>query len=326
MSFVNKITVTNIQHICRMLIHLTQFIYKWRRYDGNNLKSIVGSLLKVWSRIAGISSETYNPTICLSMIDLMIHIALICPYPLHEISVRTNGLETWIIQLISDSDKSLELKTRVISLLPCIVGQSHSEHSDIQRALECVQLKHFPLKSNEFPAGSLERSGYVNAVESILQSMVASQSVALLKFIINLTAADPKHILEYSIQQHLESFLRKQTPEKQYNCLDIPFKLFCDTSLEPTIRLSIIKRFLLAMIKRSYVDGLILFYAAHIKQIDNMLRTNYGLASSGWAVEQALTSRIGKFIYKNASALHVDNYFTTRRCFSIGRSVAGRSS
>ncbi len=36
-----------------------------------------------------------------------------------------------------------------------------------------------------------------------------------------------------------------------------------------------------------------LFYAAHIKVIDNMLRTHYGLGSSGWNVEQALTSRIG---------------------------------
>lgn len=89
--------------------------------------------------------------------------------------------------------------------------------------------------------------------------------------------------------------MRKQSPSKQKNCLDIPFQLFCDQSLEPTIRLSIVKRFLLKMIKHSYVEGLILFYAAHIKQIHNMLGTHYGLGSSGWAVERALASRIGKF-------------------------------
>lgn len=294
MSFVNKITPANIQHICRIFIHFTQFIYKWRKYDDNNLKSILRGLVNVWTRIADISSQDiYKQSTCLSMIDLMIHIALICPYQLQEISVRTNGLETWIIQLLSDTNKPLELKTRMISLIPCIIGQSQTDHPELQRALEDVQLKHFPLHSNEFPVGSLERSGYVNALESILKAMVASQSVVLLKFIIHLTAADSKHILEYSIQQHLESFLRKQSALKQHNCLDIPFQLFCDTSLEPTIRLSIMKRFLLRMIKHSYVDGLIVFYAAHIKQIDNMLRTNYGLASSGWAVEQALTSRIG---------------------------------
>lgn len=292
--FVNKITPTNIQHICRMLIHLTQFIYKWRRYDENSLKSIVRGLLNVWTRIADISSQdAYNQSICLSMIDLMIHAALICPYPLREISSRTNGLEAWILQLLNDADKSLELKARVISLVPCIIGQSENEHADLQRALEGVQLKHFPLLSNEFPVGSLERSGFVNAMESILKALVASQSTVLLKFVIRLTAADPKHILEYSIQQHLESFLQKQSAAQQHNALNIPFELFCDTSLEPTIRLSIMKRFLLRMIKHSYVESLILFYAAHIKQIDNMLRTHYGLGSSGWDVERALTSRIG---------------------------------
>ncbi|KAJ6648931.1 DNA-dependent protein kinase catalytic subunit [Pseudolycoriella hygida] len=296
MRFVEKITPNNIQHICRMLIQFTQLIYKWKRYDENCLKSIVRSLLNVWTRIEEISSQdAYNQSTCLSMIDLMIHTALICPFPLHEISMRTSSLQPWILQLLNDPNKSLELKTRVISLVPCIIEQSQNERPDIQKALENIQLKHFPLHSNEFPVGSLERSGYVNALESILKAMVASQSVVLLTFIIRLTAADPKHILEYSIQEHLELFLRKQSAIQQRNCLDIPFQLFCDTSLEPTIRLSIMKRFLLRMIKQSYVESLLLFYAAHIKQIDNMLRTNYGLGSSGWEVERALTNRIGAF-------------------------------
>lgn len=292
MRFVNKINPLNIQHICRMLIHLTQFIYKWRRYDENNLKCIVRGLLNVWTRIADISSQH---DACLSMIDLLINTALICPYPLDEIGTRTNGLEAWILQLLNDGDKSLELKTRIISLVPCIIGPSHNEHVDLQRALEGVQLKHFPLQSNEFPVGSLERASYVNALESIFNAMVASQSVVLLKFVLRLTAADARHILEHTIQLRLQSFLQRQSAPKQHNCLDIPFQLFCDSSQEPTLRLSIMKRFLLKMIKHSYVESVILFYAAHIKQIDNMLRTHYGLGSSGWNVEQALTTRIGKF-------------------------------
>lgn len=293
-QFVSKLNASNVPHISRILVQFSQFIYKWNRYDDNSLKCIVRGLLDVWTRIADISSEMeYNQSICLNMIDLMIHTALICPFPLHEISARTQGLQTWILQLLNSVDKSLELKTRVISLVPCIIGPNQNEHHDLQQALEGVQQKHFPLHSNEFPVGSLERAGYVNALEAILKAMVASKSSVLLVFIIRLTAADPKHILEYSIQQHLESFLTKQSAARQQNCLDIPFKLFCDTSMEPTIRLSIMKRFLLRMIKYSYVDSLVLFYAAHIKEIDQMLRTHYGLGSSGWQVESALTSRIG---------------------------------
>ncbi|XP_037038023.1 DNA-dependent protein kinase catalytic subunit-like isoform X2 [Bradysia coprophila] len=296
MRFVNKVTAENVQHISRMLIQLTQFIYKWRRYDDNNLKSIVRSLLSVWTRFADIfRASDHDQRLCLSMVDLMIHIAMICPYPLHEISTRTSGLETWLLHLLNDADKSLELKTRVLSLIPCIIGQSHTEHPDLLRALESVQLKHFPLQSHEFTAGSLERAGYVNALDSILKAMVASQSVVLLKYVIRLTATDAEHILEYSIQQHLELFLKKQSAANQHKCLDIPYQLFCDTSLEPNIRLSIMKRFLLRMIRHSYVEGLILFYAAHIKEIDKMLQTHYGLGNSGWNVERALTSRIGAF-------------------------------
>lgn len=164
MRFVNKVTAANVQHISRMLIQLTQFIYKWRRYNDNSLKSIVRGMLSVWTRVADIFSvSTYDQFLCLNMVDLMIHIALICPYPLHEISTKTSGLDTWIIQLLNDADKSLELKTRVLSLVPCIIGQSHTDHPALLRALESVQLKHFPLQSDEFAAGSLERAGYVNA-------------------------------------------------------------------------------------------------------------------------------------------------------------------
>lgn len=137
MRFVNKITSANIQHISRLLIHLSQFIYKWRRYDENSLKSIVRGMLNVWTRIADVSSQDeYNQSVVLSMIDLMIHTALICPYPLHEISAKADGFETWILQLLNDENKSLELKTRAISLVPCIVGQSQTECSDLTRALE----------------------------------------------------------------------------------------------------------------------------------------------------------------------------------------------
>lgn len=300
------LSTKNFEYICKLLIELSEYVHKHKRYDQTIQKNIFKSMLDLFPKMLNIVEkeriEDSNIAIPITTIELnscvliewMSHVAMICPYKLTEINKSTIGLDHWILGIISRKDYSLELKARAIFLMPCIIDEFDLENANIGSALNSLQ-NHFPLKSTEFPVGSLERSTFVNVFQKLLDALAQSKSIIILKFVINATAADEKHILEYAIEQSLVTFSMNQTVDQQTATLEVPFHIFSDISLEPSTRLVIVKRFFLTMIRHCCMDAILKFFTQHMRKVWDMSGSNYGLASSGWAVEQALVSRIGAY-------------------------------
>lgn len=225
---------------------------------------------------------------------LMTHIAMVCPYELAEMSRNAKGLEVWLLKIIASGEKQMDSKSCAISLLPCIIGPNDVEHEAVQQALAKLQSNHFPLYSTEYREGSLERAAYENVFQSILNALTASQSPILLRFLINCTSADAKHILEYKITEHVKLFVKsKCVDNEQLLCaLNIPYNLFMKDSYDTSVRLSILRRFQLPMIRASSLEATVLFFADHIKEIEKWCDERYKEQTSDWKIEQALTTRI----------------------------------
>lgn len=291
----SQIIASNMIYIVRTMSSFIMFVYKYKRHDRQCLQKIVNHFLRQWPSIVCMQPAQNDPVTIFALIDFMTHVTLICPYQLKEINTRAAGLSTWILAIISNRSYSLELKSRTIFLLPCLIDQNDLEHDEVQNALIKIQQQYFPMQSDEFKAGSLERSAFENVFKIILDALAASRSPVILKFVINATAADRKHIMEWAIQDSLETFLKTQIPFFQSRCLTIPFELFSNLTLEPLLRLSIVKRFLLNMIHKCSIDAIVQFYTNHIKEISDMADTNYSIGASGWRVEHALVNRIGAF-------------------------------
>lgn len=299
-----RLTIANMQQISKLFIEFCQYVYKYRQHDQNSLKIIVKRILNLWPKLMTIDESSNSPDTPTTtttemtayvLIDLLAHIALICPYKVSEIRKLANGLETWLLAIPMNKHNSLELKSRAVFLLPCVVDETDMEHAQVRGALESLQTQYFPLKSNEFVVGSLERSAFVNIFQTILDALVASQSLVILRFLINVTAADAKHLLEYNIRKALSEFMMRQTNDQQLVAMSMPFQLFLDTSLEPSIRQSIVQRFLLNMLRSGNIDAVANFYTEKMRTIFDLCGSNYSLAGSGWLVEHALVNRIGAY-------------------------------
>lgn len=179
--------------------------------------------------------------------------------------------------------------------MPCLIGQTDQVHPAVAETLQNLYDNHFPLQSTEFREGSIERASFQNVFQSLLDALCASRSSVILTFLINCTAADTKHIMEWKIQEAIGKYMQHQSVEQQVNSLTIPFRIFCDTTIDPGNRASFVKRFMLSMIRNSSVDAIVLFYAEHIKQIVGLADKCYGFGTTKWDIEHAFTSRMGGY-------------------------------
>lgn len=328
---VQGMTVQSIQYIFSILIDLVDFAYKRHANDKPQMTMLTNVLLQQWPILLQKASETgteniTSKTVTHQLMLLMTHIAMICPYALAEISGRAAGFESWLLDTIVNGETQMDSKSCAISLLPCIIGPKHREHEAVQRTLKTFQANHFPLYSTEFREGSLERAAYENVFGSILGALNASLSPLLLRFLINCTSADPKHILEYKIAEYVKSFVQGVSADtEQLLCaLNIPYSMFANEQHDPTIRLSILRRFQLPMLRDSTIEATVQFYTNHIKEIDKWCGERYSGLTSEWKTQQALTTRICAFELIEVMAGVLPKEVLTSNTCSIGITLLGK--
>lgn len=322
--FICRITVQNILFILRILIELCEYAYKHQCNDKNQMKLLSNALLSNWSLLLLNSENFEGTTITLQLIELMTHIAMICPHELAEISQKAQDFEPWLLKIISNRENRLELKSQAIFLLPCIVGASTVKHLSVQKTLELFQANHFPLHLSEFRAGSINETIFMNTLQTILDTLCASKSPVILKFVINCTSADAKHIMEYQIHKSLEKFIRQfHSSDQQLICLNISYDCFADRTLEPSVRLTILRRFLLTTIRASSIETILAFYTNHIKEVSKWCDTIYGVEMNDWSLEQALATRIGAFELLETMIGIVPKETITDKSCSIGIALLG---
>lgn len=296
---VKSLNVQSTQFVLTILIDLAEFAYKRHANDKPRMKMLTNVLMQQWPILlqkgdeAGVTNDA-SKAVSHQLMMLMTHIAMVCPYELAEMSRNAEGFEVWLLEIIASGETQMDSKSCAISLLPCIIGPNDVEHEAVQRALAKLQANHFPLYSKEYREGSLERAAYENVFQSILTALKVSQSPILLRFLINCTSADAKHILEYKITEHVKLFVKSKCvdSEKLLRALNIPYNLFMKDSYDTSVRLSILRRFQLPMIRDSSIEATVQFYTDHIKEIEKWCDERYKELSSDWKIEQALTTRI----------------------------------
>lgn len=296
---VGSLTVANRLYIIRMLIELTEHASKHHANNLNQIKQWTNLLLSKWDEI--LAKTEFNGSeniITVTLIELMHQVAIICPFEISEVAVKAPGFENWLLKIISEPDvtkikSKSEMKSKAISLLPCMLGATTLDNQNIQNALQSLQSTYFPLSSAEFRAGSIDRTIFCNMFQSILNAMRASKSPIMLMFLIKSSASDSNHIMGHKIQKTLIKFMLSLKSDIQMKCLTEVFKLFNDLQLNPSNRLSILRRYLLQMIRNSSLETIIQFYTLNLKEIDRFLKTDYDFTMSDYRLEQAFTTRIG---------------------------------
>lgn len=187
---VSKMLPLHIPYVLRILIELTEYAYKSGAHNIIQMKSLTNILLSTWPEILSKANQAdqMNVATTVTLAELIGQLAMICPYDLTEISKKAPDMEDWILNLIKSNDKLIiETKTQAIFLLPCLIGPTNYDHDGVQQALEHFQKLHFPLFTEELRPGSVERTTFENTFQIVLDTMCASKSPVILKFVINCT-------------------------------------------------------------------------------------------------------------------------------------------
>lgn len=305
---ISKMLPPNLLYILQILIELTESAHKLQKKNTNLMLMLTNLVVRAWPDIltkSKAAAEQNDVTlITMSLIELIGQVALICPYPREEIAKNAPSVESWLLGIINQTNFNVEIKTQAISLLPCVIGPATYEHETLEQALEYYQKLYFPLNTIELRKGTVERSSYENGFQTILACMLASKSPLILKFVINCTAPDATHIMEYRIIESIQKFIGQLESLHQLYCLNMVFEMFINKSLDPAIRMVIMKRFVSYMILSSSKEVVTQFYSEHISTIGDLLDTPYSLTMKEFQLEQAFTSRIGGYqLLENLSAI-----------------------
>ncbi|XP_062561141.1 DNA-dependent protein kinase catalytic subunit-like [Armigeres subalbatus] len=316
-SIFDRLNIDNFPVVLKWVCNCLEFIYQKKRSEISSVKPISDFLLCKWSTICNIASETENKfgSTDLRLIEFMSNLAMVSPFALNDIGRKAVGFENWLLTLISNAQNSLDLKAKAMFLLPALVGESDFDKSTVAEALQKMQNQHFPLRSLEFVANSAERVSFENCLTALLDAMVASRSPVLLKAVIDATAADPEHIAEHKIRNAFEKYMSSQNNNQQcYNLKQI-FAKFREETLEPNIRITMLKRYLITALPVCNLETIYTFYKLYIKTINDMIRSNYGQFGSGWEAEHALVNRLGGYqLIELYAAIVPRQYLLTDNC------------
>lgn len=288
-----KILPPNVSYVLQILSELIEYVYKAGSKNIPQMKLLTNILLGNWHDIvARTDGHVENKT---KLIDLMGKIAMICPYELTYISEKAMNFGNWLLNILNSDEESIETKCQTIFLLPCVIGPATNEHPEIQNALEKIQQNHFPLYTSELRAGSISWNTFENTFQTILDTMCASKSFVILKFVINCTAPDADHIMDQKIVQSIRKFMGGLKSEHQLYCMNKVFDMFYGLNFDAAIRTVLMERFLTHMILSSAKDVIAQFYGENIRKIETLLDSPYTLNMTDYKIEQVFTSRIGGF-------------------------------
>uniref|UniRef100_A0A182RWW4 non-specific serine/threonine protein kinase n=1 Tax=Anopheles funestus TaxID=62324 RepID=A0A182RWW4_ANOFN len=321
----------NFACIVRILCNLMDYSYRKQTANKDRLENLLETMVNGWSQLFAYSRQQSNVfgACDLQMIELMTNIAMICPFPLHEIRNKVeSNYEQWLTELIgnSRSEVSIELKAKALVLLPTVLGPGGTTESyweQFDNALEKLQTLHFPLRSTEFPPNSPKRVGFLNCLDRLLDAMIVSRSPLLLKVIIQMTAPDGEgHIAESQIRSAIERFFFDQPYEMQCERLQELWELFANQDYAPSVRETILRRYLCTALWHCRYDTIVEFYKRTIRTISKFTTVDIN-GRSGWDLEHTLVNLAAAFrLIEHYAALLPKSVLTSEN-FSVAVELYG---
>lgn len=215
----------------------------------------------------------------LQIVNMLSHLMMIFnEEPLYKLDGE-RLIQSWFIEILSNENTLLDVKTKALVVLPCFTGSESKVDTQVELdtcLVDHLQEKHFPYQSHDLRQGSIQRDSYIACFQAVLEALVATRSPVMLKFVVKISVADPKHVIEHEIRQAIEKYTRNQEEKTLLADQEMLFELFCQRSFTHEIRLTMLKRFLLGVLKSSPEHVLKSFYKKSFKDVMNLVKRNQG--------------------------------------------------
>uniref|UniRef100_A0A4W3HBY9 DNA-dependent protein kinase catalytic subunit n=1 Tax=Callorhinchus milii TaxID=7868 RepID=A0A4W3HBY9_CALMI len=192
--------------------------------------------------------------------------------------------------ILTDSTLALNLKSQAMIILPFFAHLPEENLAVLRHALDQFVAAHFPMKSDEFPKGTLKYNNYVDAIKKLLDALELSQSPMLLKLMIAILCRDSRHVMEEGFQVCFQRLAKTGSCEKQVALLEAVYGMFeNEGGLSNIARQSVMDRSLLTLITHCSLDALKEFISKIIKDAMGILQSRFTKSS----FDNQLTRKIG---------------------------------
>uniref|UniRef100_A0A8V5FUE0 DNA-dependent protein kinase catalytic subunit n=1 Tax=Melopsittacus undulatus TaxID=13146 RepID=A0A8V5FUE0_MELUD len=200
--------------------------------------------------------------------------------------------------LLIDQNLGLNLKGQAVIILPFFTNLTGEKLHDLKNALDQLVAFNFPMRSDEFPKGTLKHNNYVDCTKKFLDALELSQSPMLLQLMTEVLCRDHKHFMEDLFQASFKRIARRSV------CwiLLLSSLNFCRKLLSNTTRQAFMDRSLLTLLWHCSLDALREFLLKIIVQAMDTLNSRF-TKSNEHAFDTQVTKKMG--YYKLLEVMYV---------------------
>ncbi|XP_034980550.2 DNA-dependent protein kinase catalytic subunit [Zootoca vivipara] len=178
--------------------------------------------------------------------------------------------------LLTDQMLGLNLKSQAVIILPFFTNLVGERLDDLKNALDQLVVFNFPLRSDEFPKGTLRYNNYVDCTKKFLDALELSQSPMLLQLMTEILCRDQRHIMEELFELSFKRIARRGSWDKQVVLLETIHKMFqSEALLSNATRQAYVDRSLLILLLHCSSDALKVFLSKIIVEAMEMLKSRF---------------------------------------------------
>uniref|UniRef100_A0A8C0T8A9 DNA-dependent protein kinase catalytic subunit n=1 Tax=Canis lupus familiaris TaxID=9615 RepID=A0A8C0T8A9_CANLF len=168
------------------------------------------------------------------------------------------------------------LQGQAVILLPFFTNLTGGNLEDLEHVLEKLIVSNFPMKSEEFPVGTLRYSNYVDCMKKFLDALELSQSPVLLQLMTEILCREQQHVMEELFQSTFKKIARKSSCVTQLALLESVYRMFKrDDLLSNVTRQAFVDRSLLTLLWHCGLNALREFFGKIVVETIDVLKSRF---------------------------------------------------
>uniref|UniRef100_A0A452TWS2 DNA-dependent protein kinase catalytic subunit n=1 Tax=Ursus maritimus TaxID=29073 RepID=A0A452TWS2_URSMA len=244
-----------------------------QKHQGLKLASTILHNWKKWDSWWAKDSAPESKTAVLTLLAKILQID-------SSVSFNTNHsafpeVFTTYASLLADSKLGLHLKGQAVILLPFFTNLTEGSLEDLKHVLEKLIISNFPMKSEEFPPGTLRYNNYVDCMKKFLDALELSQSPILLQLMTEILCREQQHVMEELFQSTFKKIARNSCVT-QLALLERVYRMFKrDDLLSNVTRQAFVDRSLLTLLWHCSLNTLREFFSKIVVDAVDMLKSRF---------------------------------------------------
>ncbi|XP_072708622.1 DNA-dependent protein kinase catalytic subunit isoform X1 [Ciconia boyciana] len=297
-------SVSNPQMVGSILNGMLDQSFRERTIRKQQGGKLVTALLRNWNKLDSWWAKGSAPESKMAVLTLLAKVLQIDS----SVSFNTNheaftAVFNTYTSLLTDQNLGLNLKGQALIILPFFTNLTGEKLYDLKNALDQLVAFNFPMRSDEFPKGTLKHNNYVDCIKKFLDALELSQSPMLFQLMTEVLCRDHRHIMEDLFQASFKRISTRSTTDKQVILLDTVHKMFqSEDLLSNTTRQEFMDRSLLTLLWHCSLEALREFFSKIIVQAMDALNSRF-TKSNEYTFDTQVTKKMG--YYKLLEVMYV---------------------